>query len=49
LCRRYNCRHDARIWSDFDAMVLNQAWIDDHLGGGDAILLVDEDQPESFS
>lgn len=42
LCRDYSCRHDQRIWTDFDAMVLNQEWIDEHLGEGDAILLVDE-------
>jgi hypothetical protein len=50
LCRRYSCRHDARIWSDFDGMVLNREWIDNHLAGGDAILLVDDDdQPGSFT
>ncbi len=31
VCRHYDCTHDARIWSDFDAMRLNQAWIDEHL------------------
>jgi len=41
LCRRYSCRGDDRIWKDFDGMVLNQAWIDDHVGRPDAILLVD--------
>jgi Putative zinc- or iron-chelating domain len=47
LCRDYSCQGDARIWTDFDAMVLNQAWIDEHLGQGDAILLVDsEPSPE---
>jgi Fe-S-cluster containining protein len=45
LCRSYSCRGDKRIWSDFDAMVLNQEWIDDHLGEGDAILLVEADEP----
>jgi Fe-S-cluster containining protein len=43
LCRDYSCRGDGRIWTDFDAMVLNQTWIDEHLGQGDAILLVDSE------
>lgn len=42
LCREYSCRDDKRIWTDFDAMELNQTWIDEHLREGDAILLVDE-------
>ena len=47
LCRRYSCRHDNRIWTDFEGMVLNTEWITEHLGEGDAILLVDaEDPPE---
>ncbi len=32
VCRNYSCEHDARIWTDFDNMVLNQEWIDEHLG-----------------
>jgi Fe-S-cluster containining protein len=43
LCREYSCRNDKRIWADFDAMVLNSEWINQHLGEGDAILLVDAD------
>src|ERR1700722_4946607 len=35
VCSRYSCRHDARIWIDFDNMVLNQEWIDNHVGGPD--------------
>jgi Fe-S-cluster containining protein len=35
VCRRYSCATDTRIWSDFDAMVLNQAWIDEHLEARD--------------
>jgi Fe-S-cluster containining protein len=31
VCRRYTCADDARIWSDFDNMVLNTEWIDAHL------------------
>ena len=31
VCRQYSCEGDARIWSDFDRMVLNQAWVDAHL------------------
>lgn len=30
-CRQYSCAGDARIWKDFDAMELNQEWIDEHL------------------
>ena len=33
-CRQYSCVGDDRIWKDFDAMELNQEWIDDHLGTG---------------
>lgn len=32
VCRRYSCAGDTRIWSDFEGMVLNQVWIDEHLG-----------------
>ena len=35
ICRRYSCANDKRIWADFDNMVLNQEWIDDHLGPRD--------------
>jgi Fe-S-cluster containining protein len=31
-CRQYSCVGDDRIWKDFDAMELNQEWIDEHLG-----------------
>lgn len=31
VCRRYSCVNDDRIWTDFDAMVLNTEWIDAHL------------------
>jgi Fe-S-cluster containining protein len=31
-CRQYSCADDARIWKDFDAMEINQEWIDAHLG-----------------
>jgi Fe-S-cluster containining protein len=43
LCRRFSCKGDVRIWKDFDAMVLNQEWIDAHVGRADAIQLVDAD------
>jgi Fe-S-cluster containining protein len=33
-CRQYSCADDARIWKDFDAMVINQEWIDEALGTG---------------
>jgi Fe-S-cluster containining protein len=35
VCRRYSCAGDTRIWSDFEHMVLNQDWIDEHLGARD--------------
>ena len=35
ICRRYSCAGDIRIWKDFDAMVLNQEWIEAHLGRRD--------------
>jgi Fe-S-cluster containining protein len=31
VCKRYTCANDERIWSDFEKMELNQAWIDEHL------------------
>jgi Fe-S-cluster containining protein len=34
-CRAYSCVHDERIWKDFEAMELNQEWIDEHVGTGD--------------
>jgi Fe-S-cluster containining protein len=30
-CRQYSCAEDARIWKDFEAMEINQEWIDSHL------------------
>jgi Fe-S-cluster containining protein len=30
-CRQFSCKGDGRIWKDFDAMVINQEWIDSHL------------------
>ena len=39
VCRTYSCAGDKRIWSDFDNMVLNQAWIEEHLVPGDAMYL----------
>jgi Fe-S-cluster containining protein len=35
VCRRYSCAGDQRIWKDFDAMVLNQEWIDENLTARD--------------
>lgn len=31
VCRRYSCANDPRIWSDFEKMELNTAWIEEHL------------------
>jgi hypothetical protein len=30
-CRQYSCRHDERIWKDFDGMVINQEFIDSNM------------------
>ncbi|HUP60702.1 MAG TPA: hypothetical protein VNA69_09825 [Thermoanaerobaculia bacterium] len=40
ICRRYSCAGDTRIWKDFDAMVLNDEWIAEHLSGGTVPRLV---------
>jgi Fe-S-cluster containining protein len=31
VCRGYSCRNDERVWTDFDNMILNDAWINEHL------------------
>jgi hypothetical protein len=33
VCRRYSCANDLRIWSDFEGMELNTAWIEKNLHG----------------
>lgn len=38
-CRRFSCASDGRIWKDFDAMELNDEWIDANLGDGAPRLL----------
>jgi Fe-S-cluster containining protein len=43
LCRRYSCRHDGRIWTDFEGMVRNEEWISTHIGGADAFLFVEDE------
>jgi Fe-S-cluster containining protein len=32
VCRQYSCAGDDRIWKDFEGMVINQEWIDEHIG-----------------
>ena len=32
VCRLYTCANDDRIWKDFEAMEINQEWIDEHVG-----------------
>ena len=32
VCRQYSCAQDPRIWKDFEAMEINQEWIDEHIG-----------------
>jgi Fe-S-cluster containining protein len=43
-CRIYSCARDPRIWTDFEGMVLNTAWIEAATGGTSAGLnsLTDE-------
>jgi hypothetical protein len=41
VCSRYSCRNDGRIWLDFDNMVLNDEWIEGHVAGSDAFVLLD--------
>jgi len=41
VCSRYSCRHDARIWIDFENYVLNEEWIDSHIAGADGFVLLD--------
>ena len=31
VCRKYSCANDARIWSNFEKMELNQEWIENNL------------------
>jgi Fe-S-cluster containining protein len=33
VCRAYSCANDERIWLDFDNMILNEKWINEHTGG----------------
>ncbi|NYH91239.1 YkgJ family cysteine cluster protein [Actinopolymorpha rutila] len=33
VCRGYSCANDQRIWSDFENMQLNTAWIEENLHG----------------
>ncbi|MGH9023439.1 MAG: YkgJ family cysteine cluster protein [Acidimicrobiia bacterium] len=39
VCRRYSCANDQRIWSDFEAMELNEDWIRSHLGNQSRIFV----------
>jgi Fe-S-cluster containining protein len=34
-CRQYSCVDDTRVWLDFDAMVPNTAWLEEHLANAD--------------
>ena len=33
VCRSYSCQNDERIWKDFDALVINEEWINQNLEG----------------
>lgn len=35
VCSVYSCYQDERIWTDYDNMVLNHEWLDEHLGKED--------------
>lgn len=39
VCRAYSCVDDPRIWKDFDNMVLNDEYLDNHLGRHEARLV----------
>jgi hypothetical protein len=39
VCHRYSCANDARIWKDFDNMVLNEEWIRENLADQSRITL----------
>jgi Fe-S-cluster containining protein len=32
-CRQYTCEGDERVWKDFDNMIPNREWIEEHLDG----------------
>ncbi len=34
VCRKYSCAGDERIWTDFENMILNEAWINEHTHEG---------------
>ena len=40
VCRSYSCQNDERIWKDFDAMVINEEWINQNLEGGFPVSLI---------
>lgn len=45
VCRTYSCANDPRIWADFDNMVLNEAWIAEHLDRRDDAFLAADETP----
>lgn len=47
VCRTYSCANDPRIWADFDNMVLNHAWIAEHLDRRDEAFLAVDDEATS--
>lgn len=49
VCRDYSCAGDTRIWKDFDAMVLNQEWIDANLNPRDLHVAAVLPSMEQFS
>jgi Fe-S-cluster containining protein len=45
ICRRYSCAGDTRIWKDFEGMVLNEEWINEHLHGSKPTLMAAQMMP----
>jgi hypothetical protein len=47
VCRQYSCARDERIWVDFAGMVLNEAWIHEHLGASRPRLVAAQMLPQT--
>jgi Fe-S-cluster containining protein len=49
VCRRYSCASDERIWTDFDNMVLNEAWLAENLGKDRLTLVAQQMLPQRLA
>ena len=49
VCRQYSCANDERIWNDFDKMILNEAWINEHRGASRPRLVTAQMLPQKIS